>query len=180
MGSRKSIKARYGSISVKHATATHAGKLQHFLRLTDLRECMIQGSTPWRALHAPLTIPEAETFTALIGKIPICMGGVVPLDACEDATVGSIWLLGSSSVEEHARDFHKMVKDMISYFQTQYDILENVVPADHTRSIKWLASLGFQFSPIPTIINGYDVVRFVRCASNIEVSFEDNERPASN
>ena len=68
MASPKCIKARYGQINVKPATATHAGKLQHLLRLTDLRECMIQGSTPWRALHLPLTIDDAETFTALVGK----------------------------------------------------------------------------------------------------------------
>ena len=179
MASPKCIKAKYGQIKVKRATATHAGKLQHLLRLTDLRECMIQGSTPWRALHLPLTIDNAETFTALVGKTPICMGGVLPLHNVEDR-IGSIWLLGSSLVEDHALDFHRMVKDMVAYFQTHYDILENVVPIDHVRSIKWLRSLGFCFAYTPTIVNSYEVLRFVRCASHIEVSFENNERPASN
>ena len=175
----KCIKARYGQINVKLGTATHAGKLQHLLRLTDLRECMIQGSTPWRALHYPLTVESAETFTALLGKVPICMGGVLPLYDSENR-IGSIWLLGSSLVEDHALDFHKMIKDMIEYYQTKYDILENVVPIDHVRSIKWLRSLGFCFAYTPIIVNGYEVLRFVRGASNIEVSFEEDERPASN
>ena len=179
MASPKCIKARYGQINVKPATATHAGKLQHLLRLTDLRECMIQGSTPWRALHLPLTIDDAETFTALVGKTPICMGGVLPFHDAEDR-IGSIWLLGSPLIEDHALDFHKMVRDMVSYFQTKYDILENVVPIDHVRSIKWLRSLGFCFAYTPTMVNGYEVLRFVRCASHIEVSFEEDERPASN
>jgi hypothetical protein len=80
MASRKSIRADYGPLRVKRATATHAGKLQHLLRVTDLRECMIHGATPWRALHYPLTVDGASTYSIMLGKTPICMGGVVPID----------------------------------------------------------------------------------------------------
>ena len=80
--------SRFGNINVKRATATHAGKLQHFLRLTDVRECMIHGATPWRALHHPLTVEGAETYTALVDKTPICMGGTMPLVEKMDTVLG--------------------------------------------------------------------------------------------
>jgi hypothetical protein len=169
--------SRYGKLIVKRATATHAGELQHLLRLTDIRECMIQGSSPWRALHQPLTTEHAETFTALVGKTPICMGGVSPLVYEDGCYIGSIWLLGSPAVEEHAKDFHKMVIDMVDYFQDQYDILENVVPVEHIKSIRWLSRLGFVFAQDETLINGFAVRRFVRCAPEYSVSFEDNDGP---
>ena len=169
--------SQFGDIIVKRATATHAGKLQHFLRLTDVRECMIHGATPWRALHHPLTVKGAETYTALVNKTPICMGGVMPLIEEDGYSIGSIWLLGSPAIEDHAKNFHKMVISMVDYFQTQYDLLENVVPLDHVKTVEWLARLGFMFSTEPTMINGYSVLRFVRCAPEYSVSFEDNDGP---
>jgi hypothetical protein len=180
MASQKSIRADYGPLKVKRATASHAGKLQHLLRVTDLRECMIHGATPWRALHYPLTVDGASTYSIMFGKTPICMGGVVPIDVDGDTRIGSIWLLGSSVIEDHPLNFHRAIKDLLDMYQLQWDILENVVPLDHSRTIKWLDSLGFHFAINPTIVNGYAVLRFVRCASHIEVSFEEDERPASN
>lgn len=181
MASAKSIKDRYGDITVKRATATHAGKLQHHLRITDLRECLIHGATPWRALHYPLTVEGATTYSIMLGKTPIAMGGVVPIDTSGETSVGSVWMLGSTLIEDHALNFHKCVKDILDTLQMQWDILENVVPLDHSRTIKWLDRLDFHFAVTPTVINGFAVLRFVRCASHIEVSFEeDDDRPASN
>ena len=52
-----------------------------------------------------------------------------------------------------------------------YDILENLVPVDHERTIKWLTWFGFSFAKKLTIINGYQCVRFVRCNSRLDVAW---------
>ena len=180
MASQKSIRDSYGPLKVKRATATHAGKLQHHLRVTDLRECMIHGATPWRALHYPLTVEGASTYSIMLDRTPICMGGIVPIDVASETRIASIWMLGSNLIEEHPKNFHKAIKDLLNMYQLEWDILENVVPLDHSRTIRWLDSLGFHFAVNPTVVNGFTVLRFVRCASHIEVSFEEDERPASN
>jgi len=44
---------KYGDAYIVKAKPIHAETLQHQLRPTDARECMIAGVTPWRALMSP-------------------------------------------------------------------------------------------------------------------------------
>jgi hypothetical protein len=43
-----------GDVSIVEATYEHAEYLQDHLRSPDVRECMIHGATPWRALRYPI------------------------------------------------------------------------------------------------------------------------------
>jgi len=170
---------QYNELDIVKSTSDHSSYLQHTLRNTDLRECMIAGATPWRALHLPLSIKGAETYSVLSDDKPICMFGTVPLDS-EEAAIASIWLLGSYDLNDHKRTWMRLTHPVFNYFQEKYDILENVVPIDHEKTIRWLQFAGCLFSNTATVVNGYPVARFVRCAYDIEVSFEEDERPISN
>lgn len=161
-----------GDVKIVKATAEHAGYLQHHLRPSDVRECMIHSSTPWRALHAPLRLKDAYTWTGMYKDEPVCMFGVVPFMTSDNFHAATVWMLGSTVLDDIPRVFLKSSKQMCEWISDQYDLIENIVPLDHERTIKWLDWLGFVFSEEPTIVNGYSCVRFVRCDTAIEVTFQ--------
>jgi hypothetical protein len=161
-----------GDVEIVKATSEHAAYLQHRLRPTDIRECMIAGASPWAALHTPLRDKESKTWTILFNGEPACMYGVSGISQDEDLNSAVIWLLGSNLVEKESRKFLRVTRQIVEYLQDRYDLLENVVPIDHNRTIKWLDWLGFYFSDQSTVINGFPCVRFVRCDPTIEVRFE--------
>jgi len=161
-----------GDIKITNSTLDHADYLQNHLRLTDVRECMIHGATPWRALHYPLKRSDAVTWTALYQDVPVCMFGVVPISSEDGFKTGSIWLLGTHMIDEHPRKFLPVSRKMLNYIAEDWDVLENVVPIDHTKTLNWLNWLDFMFGEDVVKINGFACVRFVRCAPNIEVTFE--------
>ena len=88
------------------------------------------------------------------------MFGVNPII---EHTIGKIWLLGSYEIENHSWKFLKWSRKVIDYFQNQYYQLENVVPADHVKTLEWLDFLGFEILNEPLQVNGFAVLRFVRC-----------------
>ena len=155
-----------GKIDIVYANSDDANFLHNHLRPQDVRECLIHGVTPYRALHMPLYNKKCKTFTALVDDKPICMFGTMGYD--ENRT-GSIWLLGSSLIEQNYFSFLKASVEMIELMQCDYEILENVVPADHTKTISWLGWLGFIFHKEPVIVNSYACLRFVRCQDHLEV-----------
>ena len=133
---------------------------------------MIHGATPWRALRYPIMRKDAVTFTAIHKGTPACMFGVVPILNDDEWKTGSIWLLGTDEIEKHSRKFLRASVGMLAYFQERWDILENVVPIDHKATLQWLNWLGFLFSDEETVINGFECIRFVRCAPHIEMPFQ--------
>ena len=94
-----------GDVKIVKATIEHAGYLQHHLRDTDIRECMIHGATPWRALHVPLSSKHAKTWTGLYKDKPVCMFGVFPFENTAHLSSGHIWLLGSNVLDEFPPKF---------------------------------------------------------------------------
>ena len=162
IGNDYSILGKYGNGEIVKAKLSHAEYLQHHLRETDRRECLIANCTPWRALLYPLKSKSAETYTTLIDVVPAMMFGVVPID---QYNVGRIWMLCSDQVEEHQKSFVKFSYNIVEYFQNKYYLLENIVPVEHTKTIKWLEYLGFFIHRKPFLINEYKVYRFVRCQS---------------
>lgn len=161
-----------GDVSIVEATYEHAEYLQDHLRSPDIRECMIHGSTPWRALRYPISKKDAVTYTGLYKGVPVCMFGVAPIYDDPEIKTGTIWLLGTDVIDEIPHMFLKTSKRMLDYFMDRWDVVENVVPIDHKNTINWLAWMGFLFSEDETLVNGFSCIRFVRCARHVEVSFE--------
>lgn len=161
-----------GDYSIVYSTPSHAEYIAKYMRIEDVRECVIHGFTPWRALNLPLTYHQCENYTLLYKDTPLMMGGIVENYDVVDIRMGTIWMLGTYDIRKHIKPFMKISKPMIEYLMLAYDAVENVVPLDHMRTISYLARLGFVFSDEPIIVNGFPCVRFVRCANGIEVSFE--------
>tara|TARA_R100001463_G_scaffold7287_2_gene23044 strand:- start:534 stop:1067 length:534 start_codon:yes stop_codon:yes gene_type:complete len=150
---------KYGVAEIVKAKPTHAEFLQHELRYSDNRECLIAGVTPWRALMEPLKDDNAETFTALVDNKPVMMFGVV----AKHDLVGTIWMLCSDEVDKHPKTFLKWSRPFVDYFQRQFLLLENVCPVEHYKTLTWLGYLDFMIMPTAIDLNGYKVLRFVRC-----------------
>jgi hypothetical protein len=150
---------KYGEAVIVKSKPSHAETLQHELRYTDNRECVIAGVTPWRALMEPLKDKKAETYTALVNDKPVMMFGVVE----EHELVGSIWMLCSEEVDKHPKTFLRWSKPIVDYFQDQFLLLKNVCPIEHYKTLTWLGYLDFMIMPVPIELNGHKVLRFVRC-----------------
>ena len=158
-------------VQIVDATVEHAGYLQHRLRPSDARECLIAGVSVWKALHEPLRDKHGKTWAIIIDGEPCAMFGTSDMTSREDLLCGCIWLLGSHACEEKPVTFCKATKFIMDALLLDYDILENVVPIDHDRTIKWLTWLGFTFAKKPTMVNGFQCVRFVRCNNRLDVAW---------
>jgi hypothetical protein len=163
----------YSGQSIVEADISHIDYLQDNLRDTDIRECIIHGATPFRALMAGFREEKAETYTVILDDKPAMMFGVTPI---YEQMIGKIWALGTYSIENHSRKFLYWSRKVVDYFQNQYYQLENVVPADHARTIEWLTFLGFTIKEQPIMINGYQVLRFIRCKGD-KILIKDKEQP---
>ena len=130
----------YDGFSIAKATSEHANILQHNLRDSDVRECIIHGASPFRALMSSIR-EKGENYTCIINSEPICMFGVNPI---MQNMIGRIWLLGSYEIEKRGRKFIRWSQSVVNYYQEQYYQLENVVPADHKHTIEWLQFLGLE------------------------------------
>jgi len=164
---------KYGDAFIVKSRPSHAERLQSNLRSTDVRECVIAGVNPWRALMQPFQEDTAETYTALLNDEPVMMFGVVK----QHDLVGRIWMLCSHEVEKYPKTFMKFSPSIVEYFQSQYYILENVCPVEHYKTLSWLGYLGFDILPDIIMQNGFKVVRFVRCQNNYYMPSIDDTRP---
>ena len=150
----------YSGQSIIKSHTSHIKYLQDNLRDTDVRECIIHGATPFRALMAGFKEKNAETYTVILDDKPAMMFGVTPV---YDNIVGKIWALGTYAIEDHSTKFLFWSRKVVDYFQKQYYQLENVVPADHNHTLQWLDFIGFDIIEQPIMVNGFAVLRFVRC-----------------
>ena len=148
----------YDGFAIAKATSEHANLLQHNLRDSDVRECIIHGASHFRALMSGVR-EKGENYTCIIDGQPICMFGVNPI---MNSMIGRIWLLGSYEIENRRRKFVRWSQSVVNYYQEQYYQLENVVPADHTDTIEWLEFLGFELVTPAIKLNSFKVFRFVR------------------
>ena len=150
----------YDGYPIVKANTSHVNHLQNNLRDSDVRECIIHGATPFRALMAGLREPKGESYTVIVHRRPAVMFGCSPI--C-DNMIGKIWALGSYDINRIQRKFLKWCNPVVDYYQKQYYQLENVVPADHAHTLAWLDFVGFEILDPPVMVNGFQVLRFVRC-----------------
>ena len=150
----------YDGYAVVKANIKHINYLQNNLRDSDVRECMIHGATPFRALMAGIREPNAETYVVIVNDKPAWIFGCNPI---LDNMIGKIWLLGTYDIYKMQRKFLRWCIPVVEYFQSKYYQLENVVPADHNKTLQWLNYTGFTIIEQPIMVNGFAVLRFVRC-----------------
>lgn len=161
-----------GDYKLVNATHDDADYVSKNLRIEDVRECVIHGLSPWKALHVPIEHAESEVYTLRYKDKPMLLGGVIENPEVPDLMMGTIWLLGTYELNNHKPAFMRFSRYMLDDILMRYDVVENIIPIDHMKSILYLTRLGFLFSEEPIIVNGFTCLRFVRCAYNVEVSFE--------
>ena len=141
------------------------------MRLPDIRECALVGVTPMIALHVPFEEEGARGFTICHKKKPIAMCGVTSMD--KYMHTGKIWFLGTDEVDDIWKSFYKHSKLILSFLAIGYDVVENYVPIDHEKTIRWLKWIGFQVENQQYFINDHEFVRVFYC--NLH-KFESNNR----
>jgi len=91
-------------------------------------------------------IEEAdEAWTAFGSEGLICIFGVRGTSILGGKAFP--WLLTTTLVQKHKRNFLKGAKLSIDHWFRQYDVLENFIPAGFDRLLKWLKWAGFTVYP---------------------------------
>lgn len=150
---------RIGRLSLVEGRLEHARMICDSLRLFDARECLIHGVTPLEALTEPFEIKGSVTYSIKYDDVVIAMCGTVPIEG----DVARVWMLGTGGINEHYRIFLRGCSKAIDILQSNYSIIENFVPVDHSDTIMWLSWCGFVFDEEFYQINGHTMMRFVRC-----------------
>lgn len=79
----------------------------------------------------------------------------------EDAYWWCPWLIGTSALEEHRRDFVRLSAALFPRLRERFPNMRNYVDARNVKSIRWLTRLGFNFgSPVPYGDAGLPFYRF--------------------
>lgn len=128
------------------ATLDDAYDLAPRLRQIDVQE--VKDSSGVTALDALLlsvqASDEAHSIIATDGEV-IGMFGVSPT---ADPTLGVPWLLCSDRLPEVRREFIPQSIEWVKQVNKKYDVLFNYVAKENFVAIKWLKSLGFNFTQI--------------------------------
>ena len=69
----------YDGYPIVKSHIKHLNYLQNNMRDADVRECMIHGATPFRALMAGIREPNSESFTVMIDGQPAFIFGCNPI-----------------------------------------------------------------------------------------------------
>ena len=69
----------YDGYPIVKAKVSHVDYLQNNMRDADVRECIIHGATPFRALMAGIREPNGESYTVMVDKKPALMFGCNPI-----------------------------------------------------------------------------------------------------
>lgn len=150
---------RAGKVSLIKATPDHARLIADSLRMLDARECLIHGLQPLEALLEPFTQDNHKTYSIKHDDTVIAMCGTVPISN----DIARVWMLGTDDINKNWIGFLRGCKPAIDILQSNYSIIENFVPEDHTDTIMWLTWCGFVFDEELYNFYGHNMMRFVRC-----------------
>jgi hypothetical protein len=130
-------------IRIYSARLSDAEELLGNLRPADLAECRAYGK-PDLLEGLRESIRESDECWAL--RVSAGMLGVFGVGAIAPG-VGSPWMLGTPLLDKRPRMVHAMARSYLQGMRTRYPLLLNFVHAENTRSVCWLARLGFTIHP---------------------------------
>ena len=129
--------------------------------MSDQKECLIYGVTPYQALTDCFGVEGARNYSIFIDDKCIAMCGTVPIEH----DFGRVWFLGTIAINKNFRPFLRGCNKVIELLQGDYKQIENLCPVEHHDTVMWLSWCGFTFEDHPYDINDTIMVRFVRCAN---------------
>ncbi len=129
------------------ALAEHIDVIAPNVREADREEMLAyNGMTPRQALELSLYNSQGEAWTGMANDVPVCIFGV--------AKPNYIWLVGTEDIHKYDKLFLSKSRKILKELLEKHPILENYVQAKNTRSVQWLAWLGFNMEqPEPMGVN---------------------------
>ena len=129
------------------------------IRLTDIREAAGMG---YDDISEGVNVSLEQSACAYVAKGSACeVIGIFGVSAIEHKNYGrAVWFLGTNALDEYQREFIRHSKTIIEQFLKEYGQLYNYVSVGNKTSIRWLKSLGADFSE-PFEINGEKFVLFL-------------------
>ena len=89
-----------------------------------------------------------------------------------------IWFLGTDDIDKFAKSFLKYTKLIVRFLSHEYDYVENYVPIDHKKTVKWLQWIGFEIEKQQYFVGEYEFLRVFYCnPERIECNSKLSERP---
>jgi hypothetical protein len=134
-------------LEIVKAKAEHIKYISEHVREADKVEMAdYNNMTPLESLKASLRNSKGEAWTGLVDDIPVTMFGV--------AKPNYIWLVGTTDIHKYDKLFLIKSRKILKELMEKHSILENYVQAKNTRSVQWLAWLGFNMEqPEPMGVN---------------------------
>ncbi len=145
-------------IEVVPARARHVNTIAKRMRAIDQLECSVMGHTPKDALRTGL-IGSTVAWTVLIDGHPEAMMGASPISITEGR--GRPWLLMTDIAARQMVSLVRLGARYTYVMHQQFPMLENWIHADNTRSMRWLARLGYTIGAVD-VIRGQPMRRFIR------------------
>lgn len=128
-------------VEILPATLDHVRLLAGSLRAEDVRECLASGGRPFKLLWRSWRSSQLLRRSAFVdGEIAAMWGIGGPWLS----QTGIPWLLTAPAVERIPLRFLRECRSGMAEMLVFYPRLSNYVHADYTRSIRFLALLGFE------------------------------------
>jgi len=113
------------------------------MREADKIEVMAShGATPGQAIRNSVKMSNRVAVVLFDGK-PAAVFGLVIKDLLTGT--GIPWLLGTDLIDEHRLAFVKNTRPGIQEMLSICPRLENYVHTENSKSVRWLATMGFKF-----------------------------------
>jgi hypothetical protein len=134
-------------IQIVNAKAEHIEHIAANVREADKQEMKDYANmTPLQALEISFYNSKGEAWTGLVDDVPVTMFGV--------GKPNYIWLVGTTDIHKYDKLFLIKSRKILKKLMEKHPILENYVELKNTRSVQWLAWLGFNMEqPEPMGVN---------------------------
>ena len=140
------------AVTVARVTAGHIAHVAANMREADVIEVLaLSGRTPMQALEHSIAASDIA-YSATLNGVPSCIFGCGSADLLSG--VGVPWLLGTSDIDRHYVRFLRGSIYWVDRMKLNYRRLVNRVDDRNEVSKRWLAWLGFSFSPLRVSGNG--------------------------
>ena len=114
------------------------------MRPADLREIKATGTEdPELALMNGMELSSPSCYTITMDDMPIAMFGTAPVELIPD--FASIWMLGTSDIEECPISFLRLCKETLPRLISPYDMVFNIMDKRNDLHVKFVKWLGFTF-----------------------------------
>jgi hypothetical protein len=137
--------------------------LANNMREDDINEVLACGDTAYKGVKESYELSVIAVTVEHNGKV-LVMSGLSEFPS-PNSLLGKtvvIWMLSAKEIENHKTTFGIISKKFLKAFLDYYPVLQNLVDARYTTSIKWLEWLGATIGPeIPFGANGEPFKYFV-------------------